>query len=348
MAHNHMLFGEQFTLVQPNHISAKWTKDNLWLRSTLFDANGNAVSIGFPKFFNASESPHITPEPKSLENTTIVDKLDGSLLILSAYKGNIIARTRGTSNAETLANGNEIELFKSKYPELFDFVLKNEGYTILCEWVTPSNKIVINYPEPELYLIGMVNHLGPTLVKQDKLDEIARGVINIKRPNRYTFETLSQLKEAVKAFKGKEGVCLYYNGDQNILKIKGEEYLTLHRLKSELGSFERVVDYWFALGCLSYQETEAKLNETFDYEVFNLCRGDISRICSGWKEVEKIISSMRDKADSLKNLPRREAAAIILQAYGTTNRAGFVFSLLDGKQLDSEAKKKLLYQVLKK
>ena len=40
-------------------------------------------------------------------------------------------------------------------------------------------------------------------------------------------------------------------------------------------------------------------------------------------------------------------AAKVFGAYGNTNRATFLFKLLDGKQLDDDAIKKLIYQVLK-
>jgi hypothetical protein len=42
-----------------------------------------------------------------------VEKLDGSTLIVSKYNGQYILRTRGTVDASKLANGFELELFKS-------------------------------------------------------------------------------------------------------------------------------------------------------------------------------------------------------------------------------------------
>jgi len=45
---------------------------------------------------------------------------------------------------------------------------------------------------------------------------------------------------------------------------------------------------------------------------------------------------------------RKVQAQQILAAYGNTNRAAFVFTLLDGKSLSKDQLKKLLYQVTKR
>jgi hypothetical protein len=50
----------------------------------------------------------------------------------------------------------------------------------------------------------------------------------------------------------------------------------------------------------------------------------------------------------LRSLPsRKEQAQLVISSYGETNRAAFVFKLLDGKSLGKEEYKKLLFQVLK-
>jgi len=50
----------------------------------------------------------------------------------------------------------------------------------------------------------------------------------------------------------------------------------------------------------------------------------------------------------LRLLPtRKEQAQLVISSYGETNRAAFVFKLLDGKSFGKEEYKKLLFQVLK-
>ena len=319
------------------------------------------MSAGFSKFTNWGENPDNFPVPNSLKNTTIVEKLDGSLLIVSKYKGNIILRTRGTVDATALDNGYELEIFREKYlPKLKSFmtpdIINNpEGpdtwdSTWLFEWVSPNNKIVINYGDsPEWYLVGKILHEDYSLASQMALDDLA-GWAGFKRPESYTFPSIDDLMKNVEQWKGKEGVVIYSDNDQSLHKIKGLWYLALHRMKEALSSFDKVIDVWFEQNEPSYQKFEEFIVSQFDWELWTQIRGDVSNICDGYKQVDQIIAGMQTFVnETLKPLPnRKEQALKVLSAYGNTNRASFVFKLLDGKSLEKDDRKKLLYQVLKK
>lgn len=343
--------GETCYLVFPKSIGAKWTKDNLIYRSSIWNKDGEPVSLGFKKFFNWNEQPDLAYTPFSLKangGCQVVEKIDGSTLIVSKYKGQIIHRTRGTFDASQLENGHEIELLKEKYPQVFEFgdVNTYDGSWIY-EWVTPLNKIVIGYDEPELFLIGHIDHDDYHLLPQTMLSQAAL-YLGVSRPKTYHFNSVKEMLEEVSLFEGKEGVCCYCNYGQDIRKIKGEWYLKLHRMKNELGSFDRVVDFYFANGEMGYQETYDTICETLDFEIAEQCKGDVSKICDAMKKVARIEQGMKVFVDFVKNMSRKEAAQNILQAYGKTNRASFVFSLLDGKELTADQRKKLVYQILKK
>jgi len=354
MVHEHIISGEVVYLVQPKHIGAKWKKDNLHFRSSVWNYDGELISASFPKFFNWSEQPEISPVPTSLKNTTVVEKLDGSTLIVSKYKGQYILRTRGTVDASTMANGHELELFKDTILKKLDTCLPvdlngNWHYSILFEWVSPINKIVLNYgDEPDWYLVGVINHHHYMLWSQSRLDEAAQE-LGLKRPATYTFTDVNDLLQNVDQWKGKEGVCVYSNNDQTIHKVKSADYLIKHRFKSE-ATLENTLDLYFSYGKPSYQEFESKLTETFDYECFEMVRGYASQICDASKEVNKIVDGFKSFIDNqLKVLStRKEQAQIVISSYSESNRSSMIFSLLDGKTLTSDQHKKLFWQVLKK
>jgi hypothetical protein len=356
MVHQHILNGEVLYLVQPNHIGAKFTQTNKIFRSSLWNNDGELVSAGFPKFTNWGENPDNFPVPTSLKDTVLMEKVDGSLLIVSKYKGQYILRTRGTSDASKIDNGYELEIFKQTIlPKLLDptrFLYADSPtwpYSILFEWVSPKQKIILNYgDQPDWYLVGIINHDDYTLWKQSILNTATS--LEIKRPTVYDFPSVEELMANVDAWKGKEGVCVYSKDGQAIHKVKSAWYLALHRMKEEFGSIDKLIDVWFTWECPDYQTTEQKIISQFDFELFQTVRGDISRICDGWKEVKKIEEGFRRFVDeTLKPLPtRRDQALKVLAAYGQTNRASFIFKLLDGKTLGRDDQKKLLYQVLKK
>jgi hypothetical protein len=349
MVHEHSLNGEIVYLIQPQHIGTKWTQDNKHMRSVVVNYAGEVISASFPKFTNWGENPDHFPVPNSLKNATIVEKLDGSTLIVSKYNGQYILRTRGTVDASKLANGFELELFKSTILNKLQDNNDTWDYSIIWEWLSPINKIVLSYgDEPMWKLIGFINHINYSLAQQDMLDAMAKKY-DLLRPEIYTFTDISDMLQIVDKWQNKEGVCLYSKNDQVIHKIKASKYLLLHHLKSELSSLEKVLDVWLEQGMPDYQTFYNYIFTTFDFELAEQIKGTISRICDAKKEVDLIVSGMNEFVNNrLKTLPTRKLQAEqVISAYGNTNRASFLFKLLDGKSLGKEEYKKLLFQVLK-
>ena len=354
MVHEHLWNGELLYLVQPVHIGCKWSQQNSIFRSSVWNADGELVSASFKKFVNWGENPDNFPVPTSLDKATIVEKIDGSALIVSKYKGNFMIRTRGTLDATRMDNGHEIEIFKTEIlPKLNNVHLVNGDtwqYSFVFEWTSPLNRIVIRYgDDPQFVLTGIVYHGDYSLIDQLTLDNIA-WEHGLKRPATYTFSSIADLLERVDLWIGKEGVCLYKN--QGIWKIKSADYLIKHRLKEEFGSLEKVLDFFISEGCPDYNDFYNKVAEVVDFETAEECRGDISRCIDGWKEVEKILDHMVKFCSHLQDKAlyptRKEQALKVIANYGNTNRASFVFKLLDDKMLVADDHKKLMFQVLKK
>ena len=108
----HVLNGELVYLVIPRQIGCVWNKQNKIFRSSVWNSKGELISASFQKFVNFGENPEIFPVPISLKNCVVMEKLDGSTLIVSKYKGQYIIRTRGTIDAGRMEkNGFEIEIF---------------------------------------------------------------------------------------------------------------------------------------------------------------------------------------------------------------------------------------------
>ena len=349
MVHEHSLNGEIVHLIQPQHIGTKWHQDNKHMRSVVVNYEGEVISASFPKFTNYGENPDNFPVPNSLKNTTVVEKLDGSTLIVSKYKGQYILRTRGTVDASTMANGFELELFKSTILSKLQDNNDTWGYSIIWEWLSPINKIVLSYgDEPMWKLIGFINHTDYSLATQDMLDLMAKKY-DLLRPEIYTFTDITDMLQIVDKWQDREGVCLYSKNGQTIHKIKASKYLLLHHLKSELSSLEKIMDVWLEQGMPDYNTFYNYIFTTFDFELAEQIKGMISRIVDGKKEVNKIVDGMNSFVNNrLRSLPtRKEQAQLVISSYGETNRASFLFKLLDGKSLGKEEYKKLMFQVLK-
>jgi len=207
MVHHFHAFGEIVHLIQPQNIGTKWTQDNKHMRSVVVNYEGEVISASFPKFTNYGENPEHFPVPASLKHCTVVEKLDGSTLIVSKYKGQYILRTRGTVDASTMANGFELELFKSTILSKLQDNNDTWGYSIIWEWLSPINKIVLSYgDEPMWKLIGFINHINYSLAQQDMLDAMAKKY-DLLRPEIYTFTDITDMLQIVDKWQDKEGVC---------------------------------------------------------------------------------------------------------------------------------------------
>ncbi len=342
-----VIAGESCSLVFPKKIGAIWDRSNLILRSSIWNSEGELISAGYRKFFNWDEQPSLVKIPYETKKLKFLEKIDGSLLSVSKYKGQLIVRTRGTSDAEDLGTGGEIELFMSKYPLAFQFEEETAPYSRIFEWTTPNNRIVIDYgSDPELWLTGKIFHSDYSYEQQEILDKEAAR-LGVKRPKTYQFDTIDQMISTVEAFKNIEGVCVYFNRGQDIRKVKGADYLMKHRFKSN-ATFDNTLALFVGFGRPSFKDFEFKLIEMFDYECYSMVRGFASKICDSYREVQTIIASMERFVAEVRLLPsRKEQADKIIQSYGNTNRSGFVFGLLDNKPIDDDGIKKLIFQVNK-
>jgi RNA ligase len=204
-----------------------WDEITLACRGLILDSEGNVIARGFNKFFNSSEhdSPNLSDLPLSLP-FTVTEKMDGSLLIVFKYKGEIICASRGSFTSEQAVWGSEIILQEKR--DCF-----SEGFTYLFELIVPENRIVVDYGDKrDVVLLGIVE---TETGKQVAYDQLAGAMTD-------DFEIVKQL-DGVNDFEkikdlikdDKEGyVITFSNGVK--CKIKGDSYLLKHKFITELST----------------------------------------------------------------------------------------------------------------
>ncbi len=343
LVHEHIVAGESCYLVQPQHIGAKWTKDNLHFRSSLWNAQGKPVSLSWKKHFNWDEHPEIDPAPTDLSGAELMEKVDGSTLLVSRYKDTLITRTRGTVDATKMDNGDEIALFKQRYPKVFEIPPRDTGfyvdYTAVYEWVSPRNQIVIPYSEPDLYLTGLIFHADYGYLEQNTLDEMARNM-GVKRPRRYSFDSITDMLAMVTAFKDVEGVCVYYNRGQSWKKHKAAQYLALHRFKERV-SLPNLLDLWEAQSCPDLPTFQATIERDFDHECRIMADPMVLQICQAAAKTESILKNVSVMVEPLKTLSRRDAALTIQGEVGKMYQAS-AFLMLSNRPVDPKQRRRLI------
>ena len=348
---NGCLNGRVVQLIVPVEFNCKWTKQNLHFRSVIVDYDGNILSRGFNKFFNAGESPDLYPNPEKYKDWVLTNKEDGSLMICDYIYDSLNVRTRGTISYKDHENTNDFDCVIEKY-NISSLLKKYESYSILFEIYSPNNVIVLKpYDEPEIVLLGAINkETGIYYPFYTSLGKEIQSVVNCKVPEVFKLSgNILDIIENIKVWKNKEGVVLNYNDSQNQIKIKSQWYLALHHMKSELSNIEKVLDVWLEQGMPDYNTFYNYIVTTFDFELAEQIKGTISRIVDGKKEVNKIVDGMNGFVNNrLRSLPsRKEQAQLVISSYGDSGRSSMIFKILDGKSLDKNDYKKLIFQVLK-
>lgn len=273
--------GDLCVLITPKS-NISWTDENKIYRSSIWRvSDGTPVSLGFKKFVNFGEQPTFEPVSEIFDKDFILtEKLDGSCLIISKYKGQIIIRTRGTFDARILKNGSELEPLIQKYNILRYFnSYETANFSLVFEWVSPKHQIVLRYDEPDLYFIGMVNHNDYSYVSQEILNSKAHTV-KWKRPRQYQFADLNsyiEIADTIKGWTAREGVVLYFNNGQLLKKMKSAWYNNLHQLKFNISTLNKIVECMYSNGFLVVSEDFNKektakdfykfIEKQFDFEV---------------------------------------------------------------------------------
>lgn len=204
-----------------------WDEITLQTRGLVTDDKGNVVAKPYRKFFNMEEGKH-TPTP----DFEVYDKLDGSLGILFNYEGEWVFATRGSFNSDQSIKG--LELLQK-----YDYYKLHKDYTYLFEIIYNDNRIVVKYPYEDVILLGMIETKTGYDVDlyNEGVDLRLKNLINnigINIVKKYDgIKDYSILKSMIK--DDEEGyVVKFSNGDR--MKIKGEEYLRLHKIMTNVST----------------------------------------------------------------------------------------------------------------
>ncbi len=205
-----------------------WDEITLKCRGLVTDNEGNIIARPFKKFFNIEEGKH-TPT----EDFEVYEKMDGSLGILFFYNDEWIIATRGSFTSTQSVKGRELL-------EKYDYTKLHKDYTYLFEIIANDNRIVCQYDFEDLILLGMIHtktgydvdiHSGSNndIRLKNLLNNIGINIVK-KYDGIKDYNTLKQMVDN----KAEGFVIKFSNGDR--MKIKGEEYLRLHKIMTNIST----------------------------------------------------------------------------------------------------------------
>jgi RNA ligase len=223
----------------------------------LDDGTVEVVSHSFDKFHNYGESNAAKINWKG--KIWAREKADGSLIkrYYDPYDNNMVFSTNNSFGVDADLPGKDLigcpyktfgdlisVLLPSYHEEIFDTVniRKNhlefpaQDWTIYFELCSKWNRVVVLYEKPELVLLGARNNITHDEITPEEAKKKFK-IKNIRTPICYELssKTPEEIVEFVKTFDANREGIVIQDEDFNRVKIKGEAYLSIHRMKDNSG-----------------------------------------------------------------------------------------------------------------
>lgn len=325
-----------FKYTQETHIKDLWNDVNRQARGIIFRTDGTVVARPFEKFFNLHERPET--EPKALpwdEGVEVYEKLDGSCG--TGYidnDGHWALATPGSLESDQAIMGTRIlnEYLNALDEPLYDIQHLPLDCTPVFEIIYPENRIVVDYKgATRLVLLAIFEHNGVEW-HPARVDRIAEAC-GFTRPKRYDIS----LREEIPFEDNHEGyVARFGNGFR--VKIKSPAYLRVHRILNHL-SPKGVIDL---IRGKEYGVTISQLPKELAKE-FDDLRAFVQGIYN------EILTNAHARLNlMLEEVPDnslRKQYAIWVSKNVPNAESGFVFALLDGKDIEDKIWRLVLERV---
>lgn len=200
-------------------------------RGSIFRQNDDGkwicVCHPFDKFFNYGEK-YSAVNSIDWDTASVQQKIDGSLIkIWWDYDGWVIS-TNGTIDAfkaecGDTTYGDLVQKVIDRIPNFFEML--DTDYTYMFELTSPYNRIVVRYEGTNLWYLGRRNILNQN---EDNEPLMVNGILH---PEVYLHHSLSECVAAAHEMGDDEEGYVVCDAHFNRIKIKGDEYLALHKMR---------------------------------------------------------------------------------------------------------------------
>lgn len=222
--------------------SGELTKEDLIRREcrgiTFCSKTGYILARKYHKFFNVGEREETLPGNFEMADPhVILDKLDGSM-ITPVMLDKIEWHTK--MGATDVAK--QVEEFVALNPHYNEFarIWCNQGVTLIFEWCSRKQQIVLDYAEDQLVLTGArFMKTGAYFTYEGLVSATEDWDIPVVE-NFGTVFGLESFMEVAREQKDFEGYVIRFN-DGRMIKIKTEWYVQIHKAKEKILQDRHVV-----------------------------------------------------------------------------------------------------------
>lgn len=215
-------------------------------RGLIFDKSGKILSRRFHKFFNVNERVETEQNKLPLDTVKyIFEKLDGSMITPLVING--VVRWGTKMGITETSKQVEVWIAEHNHTNYVAFAewCHNLGYTPIFEWCSRKNRIVIDYPEDDLILLAIRhNESGAYMGYPDMCyyaENHGEGIPVVKV---YGTEIgdMEKFITDTRGLEDAEGYVIRF-ADGHMVKVKGEWYCNLHRVKDEISNPRLIIQH---------------------------------------------------------------------------------------------------------
>ena len=264
-------------------------------RSIVIDLLNEEIALcPFKKFRNLNECAEnmldvIKEKINTAKNVEISNKLDGSMQSARFYKGKVLmagSQAIDTKRSWRLEDGYKMLNENENYVRMLkDF----PRYTFIFEYISLADAHVVKYKKEQegLYLVGMRDVYSGSQYSYNILKRIAEHY-NVKCTEVYD-KTLDEVLEECKTMKSEDQEGFVMNIDGHLLKIKGDDYVHIHKILSKISSINLIIR---AIADDTLDDLNAKIPTAYKNRV-----KVIEKICSNYiKQQQKNIETYYNAA----------------------------------------------------
>jgi RNA ligase len=190
------------------------------------------------------------------------------------------------------------EAFVARNPVYNDFaaVMMAHGYTPIFEWMSPDNRIVIDYSEESLVLLAVRENVSGKYVPMLRLEHWGNKIpLGAALHGNFGLEYM----ESIRVRKDIEGVVIRFNSG-HMVKVKADDYVLRHKSKDAITREKNVLQMIFndqvddVLPMLT--EDDAKRLREFQEKVLHGVRESVNRANYYFPKFKEIYPTKKDFA----------------------------------------------------
>lgn len=293
-----------------------WNPITLMCRGLILNDKHEIIANCIPKFFNYEErNRYNIPAVDLNQPFSVTEKMDGSLIQVFMYEGDMIISSSGAFENEYTAKAEQ--LLNTKYQHLLPIIEATDRVNFVFELIAPLTRVVVSYGDlEELRLITVRTPDG--IEDEDFIQQCKDlGFDYVKELGHQSISDIVAAKH--EPFNNVEGFVVKFE-DGNRIKFKYDEYFILHKVIAHVSKYM----VWDAKRSCVPLSLDGIPDETYD-------------MIKAWEielhnEYHDILETSSDIYNRVKNFEtRKEVAAYLLPTFA--EYASVVFFMLDDRDV---------------